>query len=219
METGRKTASGTLRVSMPLLFGRVCAAPVLMRLATQHATLELQLEFSDRVVNLVEDGFDLAVRNGPLGNAAGLMKRKIMQEQTIICAAPSYIDRCGLPENLDDLRHHNAITYARRGRIQAWLFPQPDTSLLEVIPPTRMRFDDLGAIVDAALSGYGLAWLPSWLIADRLRLGVLRQVLPALPSLVTDIHAVWPRAPTLPFRVRAAIDALAEQTQEYVRTR
>jgi DNA-binding transcriptional LysR family regulator len=194
---------------VPILFGRMCAAPVLTRLAAEHPALELQLEFSDRVVNLVEDGFDLAVRNGPLGNAAGLMKRKIMQEKTVICAAPGYAERCGLPESLAALAEHNAITYARHGRIQAWLFPQTNAPVLEIIPSTRMRFDDLGAIVDAASAGFGLAWLPSWLIADQLRSGVLVHVLPQLVPLVRDIHAVWPRAPNLPCRVRAAIEALA----------
>lgn len=75
--------------------------------------------------------------------------------------------------------------------------------------------DHLGAIADAAVAGFGLAWLPSWLVAERLQAGVLMLVLADLPPLVTDIHAIWPRAPDLPLRVRAAIDALVMDLPRY----
>ena len=215
LETGRHTAAGTLRVSVPVLFGRVCVAPLLTRLAMKHPGLELQIEFSDRVVDLIDEGFELAVRNGPLRDGAGLMRRKLMREQTIMCAAPAYADQYGLPECLDELAVHHAITYARRGRVQPWLFPRHGAIPLEVAPPTRMRFDDLGAIADAAVAGFGLAWLPKWLIGDRLETGALIPVLPNISPLVTDIHAIWPRAPNLPLRVRAAIDAMVDQAPDY----
>jgi DNA-binding transcriptional LysR family regulator len=216
LNKAHRQVAGRLRVSVPVLFGRVCVVPVLAGLAEQHASLELQVEFSDRVVDLVADGFELAVRNGALGNAAGLMRRKLMQERAVVCAAPSYLDRVGTPDSLDALPAHHAITYARRGRVQPWLFPQQGARPLELMPPTRMRFDDLGAITDAAVAGLGLAWLPSWLVADRLREGTLVRVLPDVASLVRDIHALWPRTPSLPLRVRLAIDALARQLRSHV---
>ncbi len=116
---------------------------------------------------------------------------------------------CGRPEALDDLAAHRAITYARAGRIKSWQFPSGDKTLREMTPPSRLRFDDLEAIADAAEAGYGLAWLPCWLIRDRVRTGALVPLLEDVPRLVFKTHALWPEAPHLPLRVRFAIDALA----------
>ncbi len=208
LESGRKTANGKLRASMPVLFGRLCVAPVLMRLAGMHPELELDLNFNDRHVDLVEDGFDLAVRNGPLRDGTSLMSRRIARQQTMIYAAPAYIERHGTPSTLDDLALHQAVTYARSGRSHAWRFPREGASVQELTPPTRLRFDDLGAVADAAMAGVGLAWLPDWLARDRVQSGDLVQVLAKAPALVTDIHVVWPEALHLPMRVRVTIDAL-----------
>lgn len=209
LETGRKTAGGKLRVSMPVLFGRLRVAPVLTRLAATHPGLELELDFRDRHVDLVHDAFDLAVRNGALGGGPGLMARRIAHERTTVCASPAYVDRHGLPAGLPDLARHQAVTYCRNGRTQTWLFPREGGPPHEVAPPTRLRFDDLGAILDAAVAGFGLAWLPDWLVGDSIGSGDLVRVLPDAPSLVSDVHAIWPEAPHLPVRVRVAIDALA----------
>ncbi len=123
LESGHKAASGRLRVTMPVLFGRLCVAPVLMRLAGAHPKLELDLSFGDRTVDLIEDGFDFAVRNGPLGPGSGLMSRRIARQRTMVHASPGYLEQHGRPDALADLTRHQAITYARAGRIQTWLFP------------------------------------------------------------------------------------------------
>lgn len=209
LDSGRKTAAGKLRVSMPVLFGRLCVAPLLTQLAALHPKLELELNFSDRLADLAEDGFDLAIRNGPLGDGAGLMARRIAHERTMIFAAPSYIEQHGEPETLADLFRHQAVTYSRNGRVQTWLFPQHGAPPQEVTPPTRLRFDDLDAIADAAVAGFGLARLPHWLANARVRAGELVHVLDGLPALVTDVHAIWPETPYLATRVRVAINALA----------
>lgn len=204
LESGRKTVSGRLRVSVPVLFGRICVAPVLMQLAALHPELELELNFSDRPTDLIEDGFDLAVRTGPLDGSSGLMARFIVPERTMVFASPGYLEAHGAPQKLGDLADHQAITYGRNGRLQVWRFPDQG----ELSPPTRCRFDDLGAIADAAAAGYGLAWLPYWLVRDRVRSGELKPVLADHPPYISDIHAVWPETPHLPMRVRVAIDAL-----------
>ncbi len=209
LDSGRKVVSGRLRVTVPVLFGRLCVAPVLTRLAAAHPGLELDLCFSDRLVDLLEDGFDLAVRNGPLGDGSGLMARRIARETTMIFASPAYLERHGTPESLDDLIGHQAVTYGRNGRVQRWLFPREGAAPQEVNLPTRLRLDDLDAIADAAAAGFGLAWLPGWLVRSRVEAGDLVSVLPGIPALTSDIHVIWPETPYLPTRVRAAIDALA----------
>jgi DNA-binding transcriptional LysR family regulator len=210
LESGRREAAGHLRVTAPVLFGRRCIAPVLTKLAAQHPKLELELSFNDRPVDLIEDGFDLAIRSGVIGNAAGLMTRAIGSERLIICGAPAYLAKHGRPKRLDDLRRHTGILYSRAGHTRTWEFQTGDRkALVEATPPSRLRFDDAEAIADAAAAGHGLAWLPNWLIRDRVRSGTLIPVLRDVPSLEIVTRALWPETPHLPLRVRFAIDALA----------
>jgi DNA-binding transcriptional LysR family regulator len=210
LESGRREVVGRLRVSVPVLFGRYCVAPVLATVAAEHPKLQLELSFSDRPVDLIEDGFDLAIRSGDIGDGAGLMTRAIGSERLTICGARPYLAKHGRPERLDDLPHHTGIVYSRAGRIRNWEFPAGERSVLvEATPPSRLRFDDAEAIADAAEAGHGLAWLPNWLIRDRVRSGTLIPLLTDVPSLEIVTHALWPATPHLPLRVRFAIDALA----------
>jgi DNA-binding transcriptional LysR family regulator len=210
LESGRREVAGRLRVSAPALFGRLCVTPVLVNLAAQHPKLELELSFNDRPVDLIEDGFDLAIRSGNVDDGPGLMTRTIALERLIVCGAPAYLARHGRPERLEDLPSHAGIVYARGGHIRPWGFRvgEPKT-LVEVTPPSRLRFDDAEAIADAAEAGHGLAWLPNWLIRERVRSGTLIPLLRQVPSVEIATRAVWPQTPHLPLRVRFAIDALA----------
>ena len=110
LESGRRQAAGRLRVSVPVLFGRRCVAPVLVRLAAEHPALELDLSFIDRPVDLAEDGFDLAIRNGEIGDGAGLMTRTISLQRMTVFASTAYLAACGAPETLADLARHRSIT-------------------------------------------------------------------------------------------------------------
>ena len=213
LESGRHEIAGRLRVSMSVLFGRQRIAPILIRLAEAYPKLELDLNFNDRLVDVIEDGFDLVVRNGALQNWPGLTARRIAHQHMRVCAAPRYLEAAGIPHSLADLSAHRAIVYGRPGRVHAWLFPQPSGPAAEIVPPSRMRFDDLGTIRDAAIGGHGLAWLPCWLIREDVASGRLATVLDTLPAHVFDSHALWPQTPHLPLRVRRAIDALAAELQ------
>lgn len=209
LESGLKVARGKLRVSMPVLLGRLCIAPVLTKLASGHPELELDLNFNDRPVDLIEDGFDLVVRNGRIGDGSGLMARRIGRERMILCASPQYLAERGCPTSLTDVGLHEAIAYGRNGRMQIWRFPNEGGIPHELVPNAKWRFDDLDAISDAAEAGRGIAWLPLWLIKGRLASGNLQQILPSVGSVFSEINVLWPETPHLPVRVRVAIDALA----------
>ncbi|WP_405125008.1 LysR substrate-binding domain-containing protein [Ralstonia pseudosolanacearum] len=211
LDTGRQEVSGRLRVSMPMLYGRHCVAPILTRLAVKHPALELDLSFSDRIVGLVEDGFDLAVRNGALQPWTGVKVRRLARQYMQVCASPSYLEANGTPATLDDLAAHTAILYGRGGQLLPWQFSEDGGAATTVTPPHRLRLDDLGAICDAAVAGAGLAWLPWWLVQDNVAAGRLVAVLDTRTSHITDTYAVWPEAAHLPLRVRVAIDALAAE--------
>lgn len=208
LESGRKMVSGKLRISMPVLFGRLCIAPLLMKLAAAHSELELELNFRDRHVDLVEDGFDLAIRNGPIVDTPHYIARRIARERILVCASPSYIATHERVRKLSDLTSHQAVTYSRNGRMMIWKFPSDKAGDEDLTPPTRLRFDDLGALLDAAVAGFGIAWLPDWLIREKLHDGELVHLLPDIPARVTGIYAIWPKTSHLPMRVRVAIDAL-----------
>lgn len=202
---------GRLRVSLPVLLGRRCVAPVLLRLAERHPKLELDLSFTDRTVDLMEDGFDLLVRNGHVQERAGSIVRRVAGQQMIVCGAPAYVAKHGQPLRIAELTSHSAIMYSRSGRARPWLFPQSDGDPLEIHPITRLLLDDLEAIADAAVMGMGLAWLPCWLVREKIAAGALVPVLGDQPGIVFNTYALWLQTPHLPLRIRAAVDALASE--------
>ena len=209
LELGRQEAVGRLRVSAPVLFGRRCVAPILVELARRHPNLELELSFTDRTVDLVEEGFDLAIRNGALHSGPNLTARRIALQRMTVCASPSYLAAHGRPRSVEDLAEFDGVVYGQSGSRRWWPIPRSEGGVIEVSPRARLCFDDLEAIADAATAGFGLAWLPCWLIRDRVRAGALVPVLPDAPKLELESYALWPQTPRLPMRVRLAIDALA----------
>lgn len=215
LESGRKEVSGRLRVSVPVLFGRICVAPVLLEMARVHPGLQLDISFSDRVVDLAADGFDLAIRTGSLGDSGDLIARRLVRQRMTLCASPDYLARHGAPSSLDELERHDAVVYARPSRrVRSWLFPQPSGDVREIEPRSRLRFDDLEAIVNAAIAGHGIAWLPCWLIHEGVRSGRLVRVLDQQPGMLFDSHAVWLREVGTSPRIRAAVDALLNSLPE-----
>ncbi|MCF6116898.1 LysR family transcriptional regulator [Mesorhizobium muleiense] len=201
---------GKLRVIMPVHFGRRCVAPILLELAQRYPALELDLSFSDPIADLAEDGCDLAIRTGNLEDRAGVMARRVARQRMVVCASPSYLEMHGLPRQIGDLGSHQTIIYRRSGRVvQPWLFPRDGQRALEVMPVSRLRLDDLAAIADAAAAGMGLAWLPYWLVRERIQAGALVVLLPEQPGFLYDAYALWLQTPQLPLKVRLAVDALA----------
>ncbi|WP_164008619.1 LysR family transcriptional regulator [Pyxidicoccus trucidator] len=214
LDSGRRAPTGRLRVTAPVLFGRHCAAPLLWELARKHPGLELELSFSDRVVDLIEDGYDLAIRVAPLADNAGLAARRLGVQEMVVCASPGYLRKHGRPRTLADLERHEGVVYGRNGVGKPWRFPDAQGVDRRVSVPHRLRFDDLETIADAATQGSGLAWLPCWLVAERVRGGQLIPVLKEEPSHGNEIFAVWPQNKHLPSKVRAAIDVLAARIPE-----
>lgn len=207
---------GRLRVTMPVHFGRRCVAPVLMALARQYPALELDLSFSDRFSDLVEDGYDLAIRTGELAEKAGVVARHVARQCMVVCASPDYLARHGQPARPEELGSHQGILYRRSGQIRPWLFPRDGEAPLALTPSNRLRLDDLDAIADAAVAGMGLAWLPYWLVRERVQAGALVQLFPDQPAFLYDAYALWLQTPHLPRKVRLAVDALAEALPGYM---
>jgi DNA-binding transcriptional LysR family regulator len=207
----RSEPRGRLRVAMPVHSGRRCTAPILLALASRYPQLELDLSFADRLVDLAEGEHDLAIRTGALEDKAGVIARRLARQRMVVCAAPAYLKRNGRPKQIEDLGRYEAIIYRRSGRISPWRFPREGARPIEFLPKGRLRLDDLDAIADAAAAGMGLAWLPAWLVRDRLASGALVTVLPKQPPFLYEVTALWLQTPHLPLKVRIAIDALAAE--------
>ena len=199
LESGRQQPRGRLRVSVPLAFGHHYAAPALWALMDSYPELEIDLCFSDRMIDLVQEGFDIAVRIGPLPDTDRLSARRLGQQVMGLAASPAYLQRKGAIESIEDLAVHRGIAYrsntAQRSRLASPLI-----------------VDDLQAVADAAIAGVGLAWLPSWLIAHYALRGQLQAVLPGYRDQPAPIHVIWPRAAHMPAKTRCAIVALVAAT-------
>ncbi|WP_433669256.1 LysR substrate-binding domain-containing protein [Klebsiella michiganensis] len=211
LETGKQQVSGRLRVAMPVLFGRQCVAPLLIALAQEHPGLELEMSFSDRVVDLVEEGFDMAVRNGTLQGSSVLVARRLGEHRMVLCAAPDYLLKKGTPQSVNDLPHHAAINYLQAGRVLSWQLMDSEGVSHTFTPRSSLNMDDLQAICDAALAGHGIAWLPCWMVSKEIHQGKLVPLLKQAPDVRFDVHAVWQQTPHLPLRVRIAVDTLASR--------
>ena len=217
LEAGRLEPAGKVRVTVPVVFGRHCIAPVLYEVARQYPRLVLEIAFTDRPIDLIEEGYDLAARNGALPNDPGLITRTLARQRMTVCASPAYLEKHGQPATLADLSSHQAIDYANPRAARTWLFPDGKGKNFEVIMNGRLRLDDLEAISDAAAAGLGLAWLPCWLIRSRVGKGELVCLFDDLPAMEFSSSALWPRTPFLPSRVRVLIDALAARLPAMMR--
>ncbi|NLS00273.1 LysR family transcriptional regulator [Rhizobium sp. P38BS-XIX] len=209
LESGKREVTGRLRISMPVLFGRRCLTQLLLELARMHPKLELDLSFSDRVIDLFDESFDLAIRNGVLRDEAGLAARKIAFHRMTLCASPAYLAERGAPQTIADLDNHDLIVYARSGETKKWTFLQHDGTAVDYFPQTRLRLDDLEVMADVAASGMGLAWLPCWLVRDYVAAGTLTQPMKNVSSRAVNVYAVWPQVPQVSLKMRAVIDLLA----------
>lgn len=211
LHDGSRALEGQVRISAPVLFGRRCVAPVLRTLARQHPQLVLEAEFSDRVVDVLADGFDLVVRIGAMADSSSLVARKIGRQHMAIYASPAYLSQHGQPTTIAELAGHTAIVYSRGGQAAGWPVLDHEGNHQTVYLNGRQRYDDLQVMADAAIDNGGLAWLPCWLAEPHVAKGELIRVMDSDQVLAIDIHAVWPRNRYLPLRTRTLIDALLEQ--------
>lgn len=203
--------SGRLRVSVPVHLGRHCVAPILFRLGQRYPELQLELSFTDRLLDLASERLDLVVRTGALQSRSDHVARTIARQRMIVCCSPQYMHEHGKPEGVAAITLHDAITYGRAGQPSPWLFRRADGTIEQVAPRSRVLLDDLDAIADAAVAGLGLAWLPEWLVAARLKEGKLTGVLDERIAYLYECHAVWLTSPYISAKVRAAVDALVSE--------
>ena len=206
--------AGTLRFTMSASFGRQYVSPLLPAFLARHPKLRLSVHLSDHVVDLVSEGFDLAIRIGALEDSR-LVARGIAPNRRVLCASPDYLRRRGMPAVPQDLvRHDCLLLFGSNGRQDVWRLGTPEGG--EVAVRVQGRFEsNFGEVLrDASLAGEGIVVHSLWHIADDLRAGRLRVVLPDYPLPTTAISAVMPQRRLVPPRVRAFTDFLVDQFGE-----
>jgi DNA-binding transcriptional LysR family regulator len=201
--------SGSMRVAGPLSFGTLHLAPVLLSFLVRHPRLELALHLNDRVVDIVREGYDLAVRVGRLKDSS-LVAKKLAVCKRVLCCSPTYARQAGLPSTLDALQDHACIGYANVPIGERWLFEaiKPGGKQRAILLRPRLAVDNGEAIRDAAIAGMGLTVLPTFLVADALRAGKLIPVLQDTPAVSDGIFVVYPPDRHLSTKVRALIEHL-----------
>lgn len=198
--------SGLLKVSAPVSFGKGQLTPALLDFASGCSAVSLDVTFADRMVNLVEEGFDVAVRIGHLTDSS-LVARRLAAVRMVTCASPDYLARHGVPLALEDLARHEAILDTNARDAAVWRFG-PHNDHRDVRVHGRLRFNGAEACVAAAVAGFGLTRSPAFAAAEDLRAGRLVPILCGFESELIHVHAVYPHARHLAAKVRAFVDFL-----------
>ncbi|MBK3405756.1 LysR family transcriptional regulator [Methylorubrum populi] len=196
-------AHGTLRLNVPLSFGVREIAPALAAFSAAHPALTIELGLNDRRVDLIEEGWDLAVRIGSLADS-GLIARRLASSRLVVCAAPAYLDRHGTPRRPEELKGHNCLGYTLSDA-SGWRFGD------QAYPVSgTLRAPNGAALVAAAVAGLGLVYQPTFLVAEALRAGTLVALDLGAPCPTLPIHALMPPG-RRPAKTRAFVEYLAER--------
>lgn len=209
---GDREPSGRLRVDMPVAFGRRVGAPLLFEIAQKYPALQLNITFSDHLVDPIEEGIDLLVRFGDLKDTSGLVARLLTSQRWVICAAPKYLERAGEPRNLEDLGNHHCIVGHRQGQPLSWRV-RVDGETVRYAPPSTHQIGDGEVMILGAVAGIGLCQMPRSLLKDDIDAGRLVEVLQPFEPEPVDVHAVWPKVSHLRPKVRYVVDELVKLCQ------
>lgn len=208
----RSIPSGRLRLAVPKTYGRLCVIPRLITFCQHHPEIDISMTFSDRFIDLFDEGIDVAVRIGKTAEMpASLGYRQLGREKMVFCASPAYLAREGRPESVEALLQHRAIVYERvDGSSKPWQFVTEDGYPDWRTVPYHMALGDADAQLQAVLGGLGVAQMPTWLIRDALARGELERVLPHIQPDGLALTLVWPRRKQLLPKVDALLCALSE---------
>ena len=207
VSAGGVKASGHLRVTAPAGFGRRHVAPLVPKFLARHPDVSLSLNLSDRVVDIVNEGFDCAVRVGDLPDSR-LISVRLADNRRLCVATPAYLQRAGVPQHPSELMRHECLTLSSdASQSRGWAFAI-DGAVTHLRPRGRLDCSDGQVLHDWCMQGLGVAWRSTWEVASEVASGRLQVVLADFAAPPNGIYAVFPHARHLPLRVRLWIDFL-----------
>lgn len=213
LTTGQQAPVGRLRIDLPAAFGRRHILPTLIDMAVRYQQLDLSVSFSERLVDIVNEGVDLVVRIGVLKDDAEIVARKLGSQSLLICATPAYLQAHGTPHAPDDLLHHDCIVGWRNGTRKTWMLKDEKGQTHEHEVRVKHEVGDGEMLLNLTLAGGGLAQLPTWLVQTPVEQGLLVPVLEACAGAEMPIHVIWPRTRYLQPKVRMVVDELLALAQ------
>lgn len=201
-------ASGLLRINVPFSFGLLHLAPLWPEFMAQHPNVTLDVSLTDRVVDLVEEGFDMAVRVARLPNSS-LVSRALTSTRVVLCASPTYLRTRGEPNHPSELAHHDILAYSLFSLGDQWEFTGPDGGVSVKVTP-RLRTNSGDTCRAGALRHQGIVLQPSFMVGPDLQAGTLVEVLPDWRSIELGVYAVYPSRKFVSPKVRRMIEFLVD---------
>ena len=200
--------TGRLRIAAPLVFGVRHIAPVLSDFAKRHPKLEIDVAYSDRIVDLIGDGYDAAIRIGTIRDAS-LIARRLAPARAAVVASPAYLAEHGTPKIPADLAKHECLIYIGSA-VPEWHF-RTGKRTIAIRPAGRLRSDSGAAILEWALAGLGIAMLSTFIAGDQIHSGAVVPLLMDYPTPEFAVHVVRPPGANASAKLRLLIDALVER--------
>jgi DNA-binding transcriptional LysR family regulator len=206
----QSTPRGILKVTAPVDLGSFRIAELTARFLADHPDLHVHLDLTDRVMDLVDEGYDLALRFGPLGESS-LIARRLCGMTLKLYASASYLARHGTPKEPDDLAEHDLLAFVPSPRLASWTLTGPDGATVELTPSARITSNNLLAIRQALRADAGISLMPEFVLEDPCGGNDLVAVLPGWSSAIgSDLFAVYPSVRNLSPKVRVFLDYLAD---------
>jgi DNA-binding transcriptional LysR family regulator len=208
----RVAPKGELRITAPISFGALRLAPALSDYLAAYPEVSIELDLTDQVVDIVKDGFDAAIRVGSLADSA-LVARRLKPYRMMICAAPSYLERTGVPETPADLARHTCLAFTLWRNYGGWSLGRTERPPMK-LPACRLRSNNALALRAAALQGVGLILQPEVVLADDVAAGRLVQVLPKYVPPSRPMSLLYPRDRRPTSKITTFIDFVLRQFGE-----
>lgn len=200
---------GRLRVNAPMSFGILHLAPAVAEFLERYPSIEIEMDLNDRYVDLIDEGYDLAVRIGRLRDSS-LIAKRLAPARAVVCASPAYLEKHGTPATPEELTNHNCLIYTNVPAAEQWQFRVGD-DVRTVRVSGSMRANNGDLLRAAAVAGVGVVVLPTFLVGDELSSGALKCLLLDCYAVESNVYAVYPQNRHLSPKVRVFVDFLAER--------
>ena len=204
------TLKGSLKIALPSTFGLMHMGPIINDFIKEHPQIEFDLDFNDREVDLIQEGFDLAIRIANLPDSS-LIARRIAPVKTVMCASPDYLEQMGTPQSPEDLREHQCLVYSLLRDFEYWHLTDGNGHDIKTKIHPYLKASTGEFLKDAAVKGLGIILVPTFIAYNEIENGSLIPLLQNYTSPQINAYAIYPQTRHLSQRVRAFVDLLVER--------
>ena len=201
---------GSLKIALPMSFGIMHMGPAINDFLQEHPKIEFDLDFNDREVDLIQEGFDLAIRIANLPDSS-LIARRLAPIQQVIFASPDYLDHYGTPKSPDELQHHQCLAYSLINDHKTWRFQDNNSQEIKISITPHLKASVGEFLRDAAVNGHGISVLPTFIVYKEIENGALVPILTDYIPNPISAYAIYPQTRHLSQRVRQFVDFLVKR--------